>query len=304
MEVPARSAPDLYRNCPTAPSTAATRNRIIESGGVGGAGGMGPSNLFLPILTVTNANLYIVHQSMKSYELRYILLEPCLPLLNSRVRAVLKRAVAASSARPFRLLDVGGRTSPYTIGVPARVTVSDLPRQSDLQRQLNLGFTDSMVTKLQNRRSNVEAVVYDDMTRTALPPASFDGIVAVEVLEHVEEDERFVQQVAQTLKPGGCFVMTTPNGESIANKNPDHKRHYTRAQLEGLLKPHFSQVAVEYAVRMDAFYRMGNKPWSFRKPFAAARSMAGNALSRFTSSGDAVKVQAHGTAHLFAVATR
>src|SRR3954468_16020459 len=239
-------------------------------------------------------------QRLKGHELRYVLLEPFLPFLYRRVRAVLTEIIEASPARPFELLDVGGRKSPYTIGLLAQVTVSDLKRESDVQKQLNLGLTDSLVTHLKTKRSNVKGVIYDDMTQTALPPASFDGIVAVEVLEHVEEDTRFVQQVAQTLKPGGTFVMTTPNGEWVPNKNPDHKRHYTRQQLEDVLRPYFSRLTVEYAVRTDTFYRMSVKPWSFGNPVRALRGMIGNGLSSFTSSRQSLKRQAQGTAHLVA----
>jgi SAM-dependent methyltransferase len=241
---------------------------------------------------------------LKGHELRYVLLEPFLPFLYRRVRAVLNEIVESSGARPFELLDVGGRRSPYTIGVQAQVTVSDLKRESDVQKRLNLGFTESLVEHLKSNRSNIREVIYDDMTRTALSPASFDGVVAVEVLEHVEEDAQFVRQAARTLRPGGSFVMTTPNGEWIPNKNPDHKRHYTRQHLEDLLRPHFSRVTVEYAVRTDAFYRMSNKPWSFRDPVRALRGMIGNALSNLTSSRDALRRQASGTAHLIAVAVK
>lgn len=240
---------------------------------------------------------------MTGYEFRHLLLQPFHPYLNRQVRTALKGIITSSGARPFRLLDVGGRQSPYTVGLPAEVTVSDLPRHTDVQSALNLGFNDVTVSHLQRRRSNVRAVVFDDMTRTALPPASFDAVVAVEVLEHVEPDELFLRQVARTLKPGGFFVMTTPNGEAVPNHNPDHKRHYTRAQLEALLRTAFSRVTVRYAVRMDTFHRMGMKRWSFRNPVAAARSMAGNAMTGITSSRGFFRGEADRSAHLLAVAT-
>lgn len=39
----------------------------------------------------------------------------------------------------------------------------------------------------------------------------FDIIVSQEVLEHVEDQELFMNQVADALKPGGHFIFTTPN---------------------------------------------------------------------------------------------
>jgi 2-polyprenyl-3-methyl-5-hydroxy-6-metoxy-1,4-benzoquinol methylase len=46
-------------------------------------------------------------------------------------------------------------------------------------------------------------------------PASFDLIVAVEVIEHVESPINFLRNIAQLLAPGGRAVITTPNVDSL-----------------------------------------------------------------------------------------
>jgi len=46
-------------------------------------------------------------------------------------------------------------------------------------------------------------------------PASFDLIVAVEVIEHVESPINFLRNVAQLLTPRGRAVITTPNVDSL-----------------------------------------------------------------------------------------
>ncbi len=168
---------------------------------------------------------------------------PALPPLLRRVRRELYLALESSPTCPS-ILDVGGRKSPYTIGLPGLVTISDLPRVTEVQQKLNLGLTDQLNEITRSRRSNVKEIVYDDMARTKLPQNSFDLIVSVEVLEHVDEDKAFVANVARVLRPGGWFIMTTPNGDFVANTNPDHKRHYQREQLRALLKSAFAEVHV------------------------------------------------------------
>lgn len=240
---------------------------------------------------------------MKLFEKFYLCCLPLLPPLQSVVRTRLKSLLPAGNGH-LRILDVGGRKSPYTIGLPCEVVISDLPRQSDLQKALNLGVNDDIRRQTLSRRSNVASVIYDDMTESRLEDESFDAVISVEVLEHVERDERFVENVFRVLKPGGYFLMTTPNGDHVKHNNPDHKRHYRREQLRELLGRKFEQLEVEYAILGGRNRRWGIKAWSLRRPVRTVLSMIGNLLNRRESSAPHVREQARGTHHLIALARK
>ena len=240
---------------------------------------------------------------MKFFELAYLGLEPLLPPLHRFVRAELK-ALARQNGRRPRILDVGGRKSHYTIGLPASIYISDIPRRSSVQEQLHLGFNLDIVRQVKKRRSNLSQVLFDDMTQSSLQNGAFDCLVAVEVLEHVEKDGDFVREVQRVLRPGGTFLMTTPNGDCVANTNPDHKRHYTRLQLETLLRTCFDDVRVEYAIRGGTFRSWGLKSWSPKKPLQTLLSMVGNVVNSVESSGESIRNQANGTRHLMAWARK
>lgn len=209
---------------------------------------------------------------MTTFEICYLCLEPFFPPLQRGIRAELKR-LARSRRQPMEIVDVGGRFSNYTIGVPALITVTDLPRNTEVQESLHLGATDSMMDHLLRRRSNVRNVHFDDMTSSNLPSEAFDCIVAVEVLEHVDDDQAFVREVARVMKRDGRFIMTTPNGEAVPNVNPDHKRHYSRQQLLDLLLQHFSAVRVEYAIPGGLLFGLGLRSWTWRHPLRTAVTM-------------------------------
>jgi SAM-dependent methyltransferase len=244
---------------------------------------------------------------MTPFEFAYVCLEPFLPPLYGKVRRSLISFCqynSRSGAPKVEILDAGGRKSHYTIAVPGVVTIIDLPRESELQRQLNLGIPAEQKDWIRRRRSNIREIVLGDMTRAPFPDCSFDVVVSVEALEHVEEDERFVFQASRVLKPGGVFLMTTPNGDYCRNTNPDHKRHYTREQLRQLLVKYFDSVEVDYAIREGRFHRLGLKSWSASKPKQTLLSMFGNLINSIQSAPASVKDQAVGTRHLIGVARK
>lgn len=46
----------------------------------------------------------------------------------------------------------------------------------------------------------------------------FDAVVAIEIIEHLENPFRFVRECARLLKPGGLLFLTTPNVEAVNSR--------------------------------------------------------------------------------------
>lgn len=239
---------------------------------------------------------------MTTYEIKRWLTYPLLPVILIQVRKELKKLISNNSK--IRLLDVGGRKSPYTIGLNADVFLLDVPQENQTQEDLNLGFTNAILESVKNDRSNISDIIIQDMTKSTLPDESYDAVVSVEVIEHVDEDDLFVKNISKVIKKGGWAYFTTPNGDYIKNegpnKNPDHKRHYTHKQLHDLLSKYFADVEVYYAVRTGKYRVWGLKGFSLKKPFTLIRSFIGNFINRFQSRN--LKESKEGTAHLIAVA--
>jgi len=201
---------------------------------------------------------------MTRYERGYYSLEPLTEVHFRKVRRLLRQMIGN---RPnFDLLDIGGRKSQYTIGLPCKVQVIELPLKSELQHRLSLGLTPEMVEELYRHRSNIIDIRLEDFTRTTHPDCSFDGAVSVEVIEHVPDDVAFVYQLLRVLRPGGFAVLTTPNGETVKNFNPDHQRHYTRQELMRKLNEQFDEVDVFYGVRQGYLHRASQPLWTSLSP--------------------------------------
>lgn len=236
--------------------------------------------------------------ALKAFEIARILAEPGLPHLYARARSDLKKLARLGS----EILDVGGRRSPYTVGLSASVTIYDRARESEVQHKLGLGIDDEVLAKLRRRRSNIAGVVFGDMTKCELASASYDGVISVEVIEHVVEDDAFVAQVARVLKPGGWSYWTTPNGDFIENTNPDHVRHYKRAELVDLLVRHFDDVRVVYGVAATENWKRGLRSFDPHHPVALLGGVMSNLRNHWESRG--LENSSQNTGHLFAIARK
>ena len=78
-----------------------------------------------------------------------------------------------------------------------------------------------------------------------IPDNSFDCVIAFQVIEHIQNDHLFVQEIHRVLKPGGKAIISTPNIALTLTRNPWHIREYTWIQLEQLLKKYFLSVTTQ-----------------------------------------------------------
>ena len=63
------------------------------------------------------------------------------------------------------------------------------------------------------------------------PEASFDCVISFQVIEHIRDDRQFVREIHRVLRPGGRFIVTTPNAPMSLTRNPWHVREYTADEL-------------------------------------------------------------------------
>jgi len=56
----------------------------------------------------------------------------------------------------------------------------------------------------------VGTAVVADAIRLPLPTASFDRVIAAEVLEHITDDRSAIAELARVLRPGGTMAVTVP----------------------------------------------------------------------------------------------
>jgi ubiquinone/menaquinone biosynthesis C-methylase UbiE len=69
--------------------------------------------------------------------------------------------------------------------------------------------------------------------------ASFDLVVASDVLEHIEDEELAVREWARVLRPGGCMIVFVPAFQMLWTHHDEvnhHYRRYTAAHLRRVIQ--------------------------------------------------------------------
>jgi SAM-dependent methyltransferase len=96
------------------------------------------------------------------------------------------------------------------------------------------------------RRYGSETVAFRvlDLAALDLPDASFDAVCAFEVIEHVDDPEAVLAELARVLRDTGTLVVSTPQVAQTTRSpdNPFHHVEYARADFEALLRGSFAAV--------------------------------------------------------------
>lgn len=108
----------------------------------------------------------------------------------------------------------------------------------------------------------------NDFRQAVFPPVSdiadnsYDVVVSFQVIEHIQQDRFFLQEIHRILKPGGVAMISTPNIKMTLTRNPWHEREYTAQELIDLCSSIFSKVEAKGVAgneKVMAYYEKNKK---------------------------------------------
>jgi SAM-dependent methyltransferase len=131
-----------------------------------------------------------------------------------------------------------------------------------LNRYLGLDKIQQVIEKLTVRFGK------DLFINSVFPPLleihdqTFDTVVSFQVIEHVRDDQLFLQEIYRVLKPGGTAYITTPNKRKSLTRNPWHIREYEAAEFTQLAGRFFEKVELKGITgnhKVMAYYERNKK---------------------------------------------
>ncbi|MEN8182824.1 MAG: methyltransferase domain-containing protein [Myxococcota bacterium] len=134
------------------------------------------------------------------------------------------RAILSREAPPRRLLDLGCGTG----GV-----------LRDWSEECSCYGTDASPAGLRVcARKGMRNLVRSDLRAAPFAPHSFDAVLALDVIEHLDEDVAFLRSARRLCQPGGRIVVAVPAFQALWSAHDEtfqHRRRYTSRQLEAVL---------------------------------------------------------------------
>ena len=124
----------------------------------------------------------------------------------------------------------------------------------------DLEFTNLYLLPLTKRYQNVTAL--SGTIQDLDPEKSFDWIFYIDVLEHIEDDQRELKIATNFLAPGGTMFILVPALSILFSKFDEsvgHFRRYSKADFQRLLPPGFSIADIKYLDVTGAFASLLNK---------------------------------------------
>ena len=122
-------------------------------------------------------------------------------------------------------------------------------------------------------QNTIESLPYEDNT--------FDLVVSLETMEHIDDVDSFLKEIKRVLKPDGVIILSCPNDNYYYQnddfENPYHKRAYTFFEFREIAEKHLGNCGDFYlAFALDGFI---NIPFEHRTE--PDRSYIHDALSLF-----------------------
>lgn len=115
--------------------------------------------------------------------------------------------------------------------------------QGGAQKVIGIDIDPTIIIKARKQYPD-ERITFEvgEATNLSLLEKSIDIITSFETIEHINDYETYLQELARVLTGEGVAIISTPNRDVFGQKNPFHVKEFTKEEFTAALKKYFSHV--------------------------------------------------------------
>jgi SAM-dependent methyltransferase len=155
--------------------------------------------------------------------------------IRSRREVIRQTLESLDRGKASRILDIGSGSGLFYDELKGFGTV------------ISLEYSEKGTSHLMKK--GIPDVVRADAESLPFKDRSFDIVTCIDVMEHLNDDEGMIREVARVLNGGGYFIMTVPAYRFLWSDDDvlvHHKRRYTRKELYAMLSREFQVLKGTY----------------------------------------------------------
>jgi len=149
-----------------------------------------------------------------------------------------------------RIVDIGSGYGTFINYIKDREYLISIEPSKDCYEHLKKTFSDNKNISIINGDLN------DDIAKE-LSAKNIDTVICLNVLEHIENDRKTIQNINKCLKPGGKFILYVPALSFIygtLDESLGHYRRYNKKTLEKMIESNgFKIISSRYMNFLGAF---------------------------------------------------
>jgi SAM-dependent methyltransferase len=119
------------------------------------------------------------------------------------------------------------------VGCSAGHLLADMRRSLPNATLTGGDYTLGTLVKLGEKMPGIPLVRFN-LADSPLPPDTYDAMVLLNVLEHIEDDVAATKHIARMLRPGGVAVIEVPAGPELFDDYDRQLQHFRRYTLPGI----------------------------------------------------------------------
>ncbi len=139
----------------------------------------------------------------------------------------------------MNLLEPAKKDAVLHVGV-SNIPELEIALEGKIKKSVTIDIDKAKIAKARTFLKGAQIMEADITKPLPFPKNSFDKVVILEVLEHLDDDAGALEHISQVMKKGGTLIVAVPNNAFLHYFNPvkyaEHKRHYSNKSIADLLE--------------------------------------------------------------------